>query len=238
MLLKPMEPYGLALKEYFEGNRNAKAIFHRDDGQTENHFVANYFRDKSQFSSLDKQAISLSRGNVLDIGAGVGPHALELQALGLNVLAIDISSIACEIMKKRGVKNVKCTSVYDLKEGGFDTILLMGRAIGFVEDLSGLKKFLEFSSTLLNSNGCIILDSLDVRITTNPEHLKYQEKNLQMGCYFGEIRLQIEYKGLKGEEFRILFVDPQTLKKISLDTGHSCKIVASYENGDYLAEIT
>ncbi|MHA2122182.1 MAG: class I SAM-dependent methyltransferase [Promethearchaeota archaeon] len=172
MLLKPMEPYGLALKEFFEGNRNAKAIFHRDDGLKEDHFVANYFRDKNQFSQLDKRAISLSHGKVLDIGAGVGPHALELQTLGFSVLAIDISSSACEIMKMRGVKNVKCTSVYDLKEKQFDTILLMGRVIGFVEDLAGLKNFLDYCKILLNPNGNVILDSFDVRMTTDPDHQK------------------------------------------------------------------
>ncbi len=49
MLLKPMEPYGLALKEYFEGNQNAKAIFHREDGQTENHLLRLIFETKVNF---------------------------------------------------------------------------------------------------------------------------------------------------------------------------------------------
>ena len=76
----------------------------------------------------------------MDIGAGVGPHSLELQKQGLEVHAIDISLHGCEIMKKNNIKNVNHSTVYDLDEHNFDTILLMGRSIGFVEDSLGLKK--------------------------------------------------------------------------------------------------
>jgi len=239
MLLKSMEPFGLALEEFYQGNEQAKVIFRRDDGLIEDHYVSNYFRTKNEFPPLEKHAISLCHGKVLDIGAGVGPHSLELQNLGLDVVALDISSHACEIMKKRGVKTVKCTSVYELVEMNFDTILLMGRAIGFVEDLLGLKKFLSFCKSLLNPGGHIVLDSLDIHKTSNPVHLAYQEKNRQMGCYFGEIRLQMEYKGAKGEKFQILFVDSLTLRKIAHETEMTCKIryFQEDENGVYLAEI-
>jgi len=186
MLLKPMEPFGLALKEFYQGNKNAKVIFYRDDGIKEDHYVANYFRTEEEFTFLEKHAISLCKGKILDIGAGVGPHALKLQNLGLTVLAIDISSKACKIMKKRGVLNVKHGSVYDVKNEKFDTILLLGRSIGFVEDLQGLRTFLEHCKNLLKSDGYILMDSLDVRTTTNPDHLAYHKRNLQLDHYFGE----------------------------------------------------
>ncbi|MHA2122181.1 MAG: hypothetical protein ACW990_13340 [Promethearchaeota archaeon] len=47
----------------------------------------------------------------------------------------------------------------------------------------------------------------------------------------------MEYKGLKGKKFKILFVDPQTLKQIALETGLHCEIVYSNEHGDFLAKI-
>lgn len=237
MPLKSMEPFGLALKEFYEGNKNTKVIFYRDDGFKEDHYVSNYFRTEREFSPLDKRAISLCQGKILDIGAGVGPHALELQNLGFEVLAIDISSHACDIMKKRGVVSAKCASVYDLKKEKFDTILLMGRSIGFVEDLLGLKKFLKYSKILLNPSGYILLDSLDVRNTTNPVHLSYHERNRHLGYYFGEIRLHMEYKGLLGEEFQLLFVDPQTLKNITREVGLKCEILNDEQKGDFLAKI-
>ncbi|MHA2280941.1 MAG: class I SAM-dependent methyltransferase [Promethearchaeota archaeon] len=237
MLLKPMEPFGLALEEFYRGNKQAKVIFHRDDGLKEDHYVSNFFRTKNGFSPLEKHAISLCYGKVLDIGAGVGPHSLELQNLGIYVLAIDVSSHACEIMKKRGVLKVMRSNIYDLKDVAFDTVLLMGRSIGFVENLSGLKKFLTYCRDLLNPGGIILLDSIDVRQTTNQIHLAYQKRNLKIGHYFGEIRLQIEYEGQLGEKFQILHVDPQTLMTSAEELGWSCDILLKEKNGNYLAKV-
>ena len=152
--------------------------------------------------------------------------------------AIDVSSHACKIMKKRSIKNVICLTVYDLNESDFDTILLMGRAIGFVEDPAGLKKFLEHCKLLLNQEGQILLDSVDVRVTTVPEHLAYQERNRHLGRYIGVVGLQMEYKGIFGEEFKLLHIDPDTLNNCSQEVGWSCEIIYKEENGDYLAKIS
>lgn len=236
MPLKSMEPLGLALKEFYEGNKQAKVIFHRDDGLKEDHYVYHYYRTEKEFSLIEKEAIALCRGKVLDIGAGVGPHSLELQKMGLEVYAIDISLNACKIMKKRGIKNVRSSTVYDLDEKNFDTILLMGKAIGFVEDLLGLKKFLNFCKNLLTSDGYILVDSLDVRSTSVPEHLAYQERNRKLGRYIGVIGLQMEYKGKLGEKFKLLHVDPQTLKECAKESAWSCEILKN-ENRNYLAKI-
>jgi SAM-dependent methyltransferase len=238
MLLKPMEPFGLALKEFYQGNEQAKVIFLRDDGLRDEYFVSQCFRNEQDFSTFDNKAIDLCFGRVLDIGAGVGPHSLVLQKKGLDVYALDISSHACEIMKKRGIKNVLCSDVYELDERNFDTILLMGRAIGFVEDISGLQKFLEFCKTILNPNSQILLDSLDVTYTDDAGHLAYQERNRKLGRYIGVIGLQMEYKGRLGEKFRLLHVDSQTLKECAMEIGWSFKLIIQEESGSYLAKIT
>ena len=237
MLLKSIDPFGLALEEYCKGNKQAKVIFHRDDGIKDDYYVSHCFRSEKEFNPIEKLAVSLCYGKVLDIGAGVGPHSLELQKKGLQVLAIDISSHACKIMKERGIKNVKCLTVYDIDESDFDTILLMGRAIGFVEDLIGLNKFLEHCKHLLKQKGQILLDSLDVRVTTVPEHLAYQERNRQLGRYIGVVGLQMEYKGIFGEKFKLLHIDPNTLNNCAYKVGWSCEIIYKEENGDYLAKI-
>jgi SAM-dependent methyltransferase len=232
-----MEPFGLALKEFYEGNKDAKVIFHRDDGLKDEYYVSVHFRNEGEFSSIDTHALALCHGKVLDIGAGVGPHSLKLQELGFEVVAIDISSHACDIMQKRGVKNAKCTTVYELKERNFDTILLMGRSIGFVENLEGLKKFLDFSRNLLNPKGQIILDSLDVSKTMVPDHLAYHERNRKLGRYIGVVELQIEYEGRFGERFKLLHVDPQTLNSCAQEVGWSSEIILEEEDGSYLCKI-
>lgn len=78
------------------------------------------------------------------------------------------------------------------------------------------------------------MDSLDVRLTTVPDHLTYQERNRQLGKYFGEVGLQMEYKGIFGEKFKLLHVDTQTLKNCDQET---CEVLYKEENGNYLTKI-
>ncbi len=238
-LIKAMEPFGLALTDYYAGNEVGKLIMHRDDGLKEDHPVGYYFRESSDFSLIEKEALKICKGKVLDIGAGVGPHSLELQKLGMNVFSIDVSQHVCNIMKKRGLKNVECMSFYefcDNNPGKFDTILLIGRSIGFVETLNGLRKFLNHCKSLLNKNGNIIFDSSDIRHTAKPIHLAYQKNNIDKGRYLGEIRLRMEYKGLLGDYFQILHVDPDILSKIVLESGLKYEFVIK-EESSYLVRI-
>jgi len=233
-----MKPYGLALIDYFNGDHSAKITIHRDDGDVQDVPIGVFFREPSDFSRLEHAALDLCSGYVLDVGAGAGPHSLALQERGLSVCAIDISPEACEIMRTRGVKEVYCTDVYDFSGGPFDTILILGRGIGLVEDLSGLDRFLEYAHGLVKPGGQIVFNSLDVRRADDPVHLAYHEANRNAGRYFGESRLQIEYKGRKWPVWRWLRVDPETLGFHGRKAGWNCQVVMEEEDGHYLGRLT
>lgn len=70
--------------------------------------VANLFRTESQMPVLERRALSLCSGRVLDVGAGAGCHSLALQQRGLEVTAVDISELSVETMRRRGVANARC----------------------------------------------------------------------------------------------------------------------------------
>jgi SAM-dependent methyltransferase len=233
-----MTPYSLALLDFFKGDTAAKVIVHRDDGLKSDMPVDVFFRRPVDFSPLEQTALALCRGEVLDVGAGAGCHSLALQERGLNVWAIDISPQAVEIMSQRGVKQVQRADVFELQAGLFDTLLLIMHGIGMVESLAGLNRFLCHAQRLLKPDGQILCDSLDVHATTELIHLAYQEANRQAGHYFGEIRMQFEYKGQKGPFFSWLHVDAETLADHAQKTGWSCRVVRREENGDYLAQLT
>ena len=233
-----MKPYGLALMDYFNGDHSAKITIHRDDGHADEVPIGIFFREPSDFYRPDRAALDLCSGYVLDVGAGAGPHSLVLQERGLSVCAIDISPEACEIMRTRGVKEVYCTDVYDFSGGPFDTIIMLCRGLGLVEDLSGLGRFLEYARRLAKPGGQILCDSLDIRRTDDLVHLTYQEANRSAGRYFGEFRLQIEYKGSKWPVWRLLRVDPETLVFHARKAGWSCQLVMEEEDGNYLARLT
>lgn len=234
-----MNPHGLAMLDFYNGDTSAKIIIHRDDGHKEELPASKFFRNPSEFSPIEEAAIKLCRGSILDAGAGAGPHSLVLQNNGFSVCAIDISPEAVEVMHKRGVKNVHCADIFNYAGGKFDTILMMMHGIGMVENLSGLNKFLAVVKEKLKPNGQILLDSMDARHTNDPAHLNYHEKNRRAGNYFGEFRLQFEYKGKKGASFTWLHIDPETLKEHALKAGWSTDIIVPKdENGNYLARLT
>jgi SAM-dependent methyltransferase len=236
---KAMEPYGAALLAFFQGDTDAKLLVRRDDGQESPLPISHFFREPSQFTSIEKMALEHCDGHVLDAGAGTGLHSLFLQQKGLQVTAIDIIPAAVEIMARRGVNDARCANLFDYYEDtGFDTILMMGHGIGLVETIAGLDRFLTHAQKLLSEKGRVLLDSLDVRVTDDPSNLAYHRSNQQAGRYFGEIRLQFEYQGHKGSYCGWLHVDSVTLKEHAANAGWKCEVIIEEENGDYLAQLT
>ncbi len=235
-----MAPYGLALHDSFNRDGSAAVTICRDDGYVSEMPVDVFFRQPPDFSPLEQAALALCQGHVLDVGAGTGCHSLALQDQGFQVMAIDISPHAVEIMRARGVRHVECVDVFDLGRNRlhtFDTLLLMMHGIGMVETLAGMDRFLQHARQLLRPNGQIVCDSLDVRVSTDPIHTAYHEANRQAGRYVGEIRTFFEYQGHVGPVCGWLHVDAETLSHHARQAGWDCRVVHREENGDYLAQL-
>lgn len=231
-----MSPYGQALLDYLDGDADAAITFIRDDGfESAPMPAAAFFVEAVDFTDLELAALALGRGHVLDVGAGAGRFSLALQARGLAVTAIDIAAEAVTVMRRRGVRDVRCADVFEFGSGPFDTLLLMMHGIGLVGNLMGLYRFLNHACTLVAPGGQIVLDSLDVRLTDKPVHLAYLEANRRAGRYFGEIRNRMRYGDLLGPPFSWLHVDPETLAQTAQETGWQCRVVQSMPSGDYLA---
>ncbi len=233
-----MEPFGMALQAYFEGSSNAELVFRRDDGWEGVLPASLFFREPSAFTSIEKTAVGLCRGHILDIGAGTGSLSIALHRMGLPVTALDISPLAVSIATKRGLEDVRCADIFDFSGGPFDTLLMMGHGIGMVETIAGLDTFLGYAPGLLAAHGQLLLDSLDVRVTDDPGNLAYHKANRQAGRYIGEIRMQNEFQGRKGPFYGWLHVDADTLGNRAGTAGWQCEIAHRETNGDYLARLT
>jgi SAM-dependent methyltransferase len=232
-----MKPFGLALADYNNGSLSATLTIHRDDGYRSEIPIDVFYRESTDMN-IDRIALEQCRGRVLDAGAGTGLHSLHLQNQGLPVCAIDISPEACKVMREQGVNEVHCTDISDFQNEPFDTILILGRSIGMVENISGLDYFLKDIHRLVNQDGQILLNSADVTCTSNPLDLAYQETNRQAGRYIGEVRMHFEYKGIKGPTHGWLHVDPETLANHASKAGWSCEILLREDDGNYLAKLT
>lgn len=233
-----MEPFGRALLDYHDGESNAELIVRRDDGIEAPLPASHFFREESSFSEIEKKALALSRGHVLDVGAGAGSHSLILQARGYEVTSLDICPDAVTVMKRRGLKDVRCADVFSFHGGRFDTLLLLGHGIGMAETVDGLDRFLDRANDLLLESGQILLDSLDVRATDDPANLAYHEMKRKSGRYIGEIRMQFEYRGNAGPFCGWLQVDPESLRERAGTAGWHCEVAHRELTGDYLAMLS
>ena len=230
------DPMGAAIRDYQNKGKASRlrvlsSMFDEDEMP-----VAHLFRTFNQMPRLEQKALSMAKGRVLDIGAGAGCHALALQERGLEVKAIDISPLSCEVMKERGVKDVECVNLFNQQlQGKYDTLLLLMNGTGIAGKLNRLSMLLNRLKELLAEGGQILIDSSDLKyIYENEDGSMDIDLNAP---YYGEVDYQMQYKNIKGERFDWLYTDPMLLASISKQCGLNCEIVEEGENYDFLARL-
>ncbi|TCV10347.1 methyltransferase family protein [Sphingobacterium alimentarium] len=223
---------GEALAEYFEKQELSTPLFlHSTYGDIEEMPIEVFFRDPEEFPELEFIALSLCDGKVLDVGAGVGAHALYLQQKDFDVTALEISATACTIMQQRGVQKIVQKNFYNLKDAQYDTLLFLMNGIGLAGTVDGFRQLLAHSKTLLTDRGQLLFDSSDISYL-------YEEYRIQRpSYYFGEIGFQYEFKGIKGEPFKWLYLDQDILIKIAHEEGWVVQILFEDENDQYLVRM-
>ena len=227
---------GQALMDYHKGLKDGELIVSTNISEEENYPVSYFFRKYDEMPLLEKMALDLSNGDILDVGAGTGVHALELQERGKNVKAIEISDLCVDIMRDKQVKDVERIDFFKLKASTYDTILFLMNGIGLVKTMDGFEEFFNQCRRLLKPNGQILFDSSDLLYLYEEEDGSYlinlNEK------YYGEVLFQTEYKGEKGAEFPWLFVDFDNLKHQAERFGFSAELIENGAHFDYLARLS
>ena len=225
-----MDVFGKSLLDYHHRELNSKLWLYNNYGPPEEMPVDVFFRPEDEMPELELVAMNLAAGKILDIGAGVGSHALALQNRGADVTALEISAAACEIMKARGINHVVNADIFSFKDERFDTLLLLMNGIGLTGTLAGLRKFLEYAKLLLNPGGCMIFDSSDISYL-------YEDIPLPADRYFGEIAYRYEYKGQFGDWFNWLYIDQDLLRKIAVSEGWTTEVLFEDEMDQYLVRL-
>ncbi|WP_160068980.1 class I SAM-dependent methyltransferase [Sphingobacterium bovisgrunnientis] len=224
--------YGEALAEYFEKEElSSPLLLHSTYGDIEEMPVEVFFRDSEDFPELEFIALSLCDGKVLDVGAGVGAHALYLQEKKFDVTALEISQTACNIMQQRGVQKIVQQDFFDLADQQYDTLLFLMNGIGLAGSLDGFRELLAHSKKLLSEKGQLLFDSSDISYLYDEYRIQRPE------YYFGEIGYQYEFNGVKGEPFKWLYLDQKTLIKVAHEEGWVVQILFEDENDQFLVRM-
>jgi SAM-dependent methyltransferase len=229
------DPIGQAILDYSKNKKPFDIVVSSDICDDDIIPIEVLFRTYKEMPEIEKEAIELCKGNVLDVGAGAGMHCNELIKKGLKVQALDNSEGAVQYLKNSGIEAYH-SNFNDFKSNlKFDTLLMMMNGIGIAGTLSNLEKTLLHAKSLLNKGGQIICDSSDIRyLYEDEEGALWVDLNAE---YYGNFRFQMHYKKVGGPWFDWLYVDYDNLHKVALKVGFkSVKILE--EDNHFLAQLT
>ncbi|QQQ28449.1 class I SAM-dependent methyltransferase [Chryseobacterium indoltheticum] len=227
---------GRAIWDYFH-NENP------EDLQTETSIseldelpVKYLFRDFEEMNKIEKKALKLSHGKVLDIGAGAGSHSLYLQnERNLDITALDISPKAIQVCQLRGIKKAVAHNMLEFSGETYDTILLLMNGTGIFQSLKVIDVYLKKLHSLLNKNGQILIDSTDIL------YMFDQDEDggvlIPANGYYGELDYIVHYKGESENPIKWLYLDFNTLKNAAENNGFTIEKVLQDEDS-YLAKLT
>ena len=240
-----MDPMGRAIAEYFKTKKASKLRVFSPMFEEDEIPLKTLFRSYKSMPEIERMALDMAKGRVLDVGAGSGCHSLVLQEKGLDVSAIDISPLSVETMKERGVKKVLEQDFFTL-DGQYDTILMLMNGIGIVGTLDRLPLFFKQLDKILAPGGQVLCDSSDISYVFETEDgiialgsaASLCEELPEDMSYYGEHSFQMQYKDTIGEPFNWLYIDADTLKEKAGRCGYAVEVVAEGEHYDYLARIT
>jgi cyclopropane fatty-acyl-phospholipid synthase-like methyltransferase len=222
---------GQAIHDHYYKNPPHKLWINNQYGPKEEMPIETYFRDEDDMPDIEWLALNECRGEVLDIGAGAGSHALVLQERGFDVTALEISAFAADVMQARGVKKIITADIFEFKERKYDTLLLLMNGIGLTGTLENLKVFLEHVKSLLNKGGQLLFDSSDIAYL-------YEGNLPDTVKYYGELSYQYQYYRAKTDWFPWLYVDEKTLITIVQEAGFDMEVLLEDEYQQYLVRLT
>ncbi|MCF6133355.1 class I SAM-dependent methyltransferase [Flavobacterium wongokense] len=231
-----LDLFGKAILDFQTNNSHEDLITETNISEPDEMSVEYLFRSYNDMPKLEKKALQLAKGKVLDVGCGAGSHALYLEEKGFEVKAIDISANAVKASELRGLKDVQVQNVLDVKSEKFDTILLLMNGTGIFGTLAETSKYLQQLKSLLNPDGQILIDSSDIiYMFDEDEDGSY---SVPANGYYGELTFTISYKNETEVPFPWLYLDYNTLQNAAHANGLECELVMEGKHFDYLAKLT
>jgi SAM-dependent methyltransferase len=229
------DPIGQAILDYAKNKKPFDIIVSSDICEDDIIPIEVLFRSLKDMPEIEKKALKLCKGKVLDVGAGAGIHCQELIKNGLSTHALDSSQGSIEYLKNIGVSATLCSFESFDSKTKFDTILMLMNGIGIAGTLANLEKTLLKAKSLLQEGGQLICDSSDIRYLYEDEDgSMWMDLNSE---YYGNFRFQMHYKKISGPWFDWLYVDYDNLHRVATKVGFKSVKIMEQEN-HFLAQLT
>ena len=109
------DPMGAAIYDFFDKGKAGKLRVFSPQFDEDEIPVETLFREYDEMPELERKALDMAYGRILDVGAGSGCHSIALQDMGKQVEAIDISPLSVKVMEESGV-NASLVNLFDVDE--------------------------------------------------------------------------------------------------------------------------
>ena len=128
-------------------------------------------KDREPSENLKKIVEKTNGKKALDVASGAGRNSIYLANNGFDVEALDISSVALEVLNNKGFKNISCKFVdldeYEISKNSYDLIVMTN----FLD-----RNLIPKLSAALKINGVLFIetymeDELNEKPSSNPNFL-------------------------------------------------------------------
>ncbi len=231
----PGDAFGQAVLAYQETGEGGYAL-ERDDGWLRVSSAGVYFREASEWPEGEAALLDRVGGRAIDIGAGAGRYALELQRRGIEVTALDASPGAAEVCRRRGLAQVICGRLVDLPgDARFDTLLLGGHNFGLLESPEAAPAFLARLHRHLRPGGRVVGTARDPAEVSDPDMTAYRDLNRSRGRPPGQLCLRVRYLRLATPWFDYWYLGPDELRAVAEPSGWRLVEATPIGGGTYAA---
>lgn len=196
---------GQALWDYHRGEEATPLIVECDRAPDEEMNRRQFFLPFSEMTELDRMALELAKGQVLDVGAGAGRHSLALIERGIASTALEADSDCADLCRERGVASVEnCLWQAYAPGPSFDTAIALMNGAGLAGTYAGLPDYTSWLHDILHPGGRILLDTSTVT---------YLPKPADPARRLDEVWFRFRYGNQRTEPFSWLFVSRSDLER-------------------------